>query len=121
MTSSHSVLCMKRFSHTLTYSFKGLQVDMSFRFLMVLMDLSKFLYSSSLFACVINFAVVRSSVSSPKALITLMDPFVACGLSLTGVYLCIKSGGVVCFLDGSLLSASANVLSSALMCWTLML
>ena len=112
---------MEIFSHTGEYSFKGLELGMTFGFLMVLMDMSKFLYSSSLFACVINFAVVRSSVSSPKALTTLMYPFVACGLSLTGVYLCIKGGGLVSFVVGSLLSASAKALSSGLMCWTLIL
>ena len=121
MTSPHSVSCMERFSHTGEYSLTGLELGMSLGLLMVLMDFNRSLYSSSLFACVISFAVVRSSVSSPKALTTLMDPCVACGLSLTGVYLSIKGGGVVSFLDGSLLSASANALSSALMCWTLML
>ena len=121
IVSPHSVSCMERFSHTGEHFLTGLELGMSFGLLMVLMDFKRSVYSSSLFACVISFSVVRSSVSSPEALTTLIDPCVGCGLSLTDVYLSINGGGVVSFFDGSLLSGSANALSPALMCCTFIL
>ena len=68
IVSPHSVSCMERFSHTGEYSLTGLELGMSFGLLMVLIAFNRSLYSSCLFASVINLAVVRSSVSSPKAL-----------------------------------------------------
>ena len=81
----------------------------------------KFLYSLSWFAVCISFAVERSRVSCPEALMTLIFACFGCGFTCIGVYLFMYGHGVVSVFEGSLLSASANVFSSSGICFTLML
>ena len=80
-----------------------------------------FLYSVSWFAVCMSLAVERSSDSYPEALIILIFAWFGCGFICIGVYLSMYCGGGVFVFYGSRLSSSANVFSSAGMCFTLML
>ena len=121
ITSPHSVSWIDIFSHMVEYSHAGFVVGICFGSLYVLIAFISSLYSSSVLAACIIFAVERSSVSWPAALLTLIFACFGCGFTRTCVYLSMYCGGVFCVLDDSLLSASANVLLSACMCCTLML
>ena len=119
--SPHSVSCIESFSQIVEYSLAVFVVGICFGFLCVLIAFISSLYSGSLLAACMTLAVERSRVSCPDALMTLIFACFGWGLTCIGVYLSMYCGGVVCVLDGSLLSASANVFLSAGICSTLIL
>ena len=119
--SPHSVSWMDIFSHMGEYSFAGFCAGICFGFLYVLSVCIKFLYSGSLFAVCMSFAVERSKDSCPEALIPLNFACFGCGFTCIGVYLSMYGGGVVSDLEGRRLRASANVFLSAGICFTFIL
>ena len=69
------------------YSLAGCVAGICFGFLYVLIACIMLLYSVSLFAVCISFAVGRSRLSCPDALMTLILACLGCGFSCTGVCL----------------------------------
>ena len=82
--SPHSVSCIDNVSHIGEYSLAGFWCGICFGFLYVLIACIKFLYSGSDAAAYISFAVERSRVSCPEALMTLI--FACCGWGLICIF-----------------------------------
>ena len=87
MTFPPSVSWIDSLCHVVEYSLAGCVAGICFGFLYVLIACIMLLYSVSLLAVCISFAVGRSKFLYPEALMTLILACLGCGFSCTGVYL----------------------------------
>ena len=87
MTFPPSVSWIDSLCHVVEYSLAGCVAGICFVFLYVLIACIMLLYSVSLLAVCMSFAVGKLRVSYPEARMTLIFACLGCGFSWTGVYL----------------------------------